>query len=76
MLTLFFAFFIGVQFYGWLFHPEYDEQMNRGFLPRGADEKYVLSTTDFLPIIAVYTVNKDTGAFGASDPANWNFNWT
>ena len=75
LLTLFFTFFIGVQIYGWLFHPEYDEHMNRGFLSRGTSETYVMSTTDFLPAIAVFSLNLETGEFSHSDPAYWNFNW-
>ena len=54
----------------------YREHISRGILPRGSRETYAMSTTDFLPAIAVFTIDIETGEFSPSSSANWNFNWS
>ena len=81
-LTLFFTLFLGMQLYAWLFQPNYNEQLNRGFLPHKSNETYVMPTTDFLPAIAVFTLNLTAyaagdleSAAGFSGAEYWDISW-
>ena len=75
LLTLFFALFMGMQFYAWLFQPNYNEQLNRGYMPRKSNETFEMPTTDFLPAVGVYTMNFSDGYVGFLGAEYWDITW-
>ena len=76
ILTIFFAIFIGIQFYAWMFKPSYSESINRGYLPRNSNETYTISTTDFLPTVMIMdSFLEFSDPSNYNNPENWKIGW-
>ena len=68
-LTIFFALFIGMQLFAWLFQPSYNDSFSVGYLSREAYTTYDIPVSQFLPTFAIVS-NYYTGV----SPADWVVN--
>ena len=76
MLTIFFALFMGIQFFAWLFKPDFNQQTNRGYIPRGNNETYTIKTSDFLPgLIVLQNYDQSEENWDVNNQTNWNVTW-
>ena len=66
---------MGMQFYAWLFVPSYNEQINRGYLPRKNNEAFMIPTTDFLPTVLIMTFDVTTLEILYAGKDYWEISW-
>ena len=55
--TIFFALFIAVQLYSWLFEPNFSQTFSKAYLHRDSNETYTIDTRIFLPTLTIVSVD-------------------
>ena len=53
MTSVFFTLFIGIQFYAWVFVPEYNQSLSTTYLSRDSVEPYTVPFSLFLPTFVI-----------------------